>query len=99
MKNFIDTNIALGYSLSCDKWHIPAQKFIFENEEIIWSNNVQKEFNIKFKLIFNTIYKFLSKISTILTLNEKCFVNYDSFEKFILRNTNEFNFDYTKKRK
>lgn len=28
MKNFIDTNMALGYTFSCDKWHDLAKDFL-----------------------------------------------------------------------
>ena len=40
---------------------------------------------------------FLAKISSILSMNKKSFVNYYSFEKFILNNTKECLLDKTKK--
>lgn len=97
MKNFIDTNIALGYSLPCDKWHSNSIEFIFNNNNFYWSNNVKKEFNEKFKNITRGVFEFLGKISVLLAMNKKSFVNYYSFENFILNKTKNCNIDKTKK--
>lgn len=97
MINFIDTNIALGYSLKCDKWHDVSQEFISKNQDIYWSDCVKKEFNIKFRKIITMIIIFLQRINIILKNNITEFINYSDFEKFILNNTKHCKLDLTKK--
>ena len=81
MSFFIDTNIALGYSIIHDKIHETANKLIDEfNEDIYWSNLVQDEYTKKFDDILDEIEMFLKTAEKILENNEKDFINYYSFE-------------------
>lgn len=80
MKNFIDTNMALGYTFSCDKWHDLAKDFFKNKDEVYWSNNVEKEFNSKYEEIFKEISNFMIKILSLLKTFKKSFINYYSFE-------------------
>ncbi|MBR3112528.1 MAG: hypothetical protein IKH29_02300 [Methanobrevibacter sp.] len=99
MKNFIDTNIALGYSLNCDKMHETCLEFISNNEDIFWSNNVKQEFQKKYEQIFQLIHNFMLMTSSIVNTIQKSFINYYSFEKFILDNTKDSALDIYKKTK
>ena len=54
MNYFIDTNVALGYTIIHDKWHPQSEKFITEtSEDIFWSNLVKKEYSSKLNNIEN----------------------------------------------
>ena len=100
MSFFIDTNIALGYSIIHDKIHETANKLIDEfNEDIYWSNLVQDEYTKKFDYILDEIEMFLKTAEKILENNEKDFINYYSFEKYVLNRTKSCNLDIIKKQK
>lgn len=100
MINFIDTNIAIGYSISCDKFHVPSQKFIRNNKfPHYWSENVLNEFNRKFNDIFNEIETYLDEILELLTINPGNFINQYEFEEYILTQTKEADLDNFKKMK
>ena len=100
MHYFIDTNVALGYTIIHDKWHPQSDKFITEtSEDIFWSNLVKKEYSSKLNNIENSIDFFLKRTKLILKNNEKDFVNYYDFEKFILKRTKICDLDKFKKQK
>ena len=100
MNYFIDTNVALGYTIIHDKWHPQSEKFITEtSEDIFWSNLVKKEYSSKLNNIENSIDFFLKRTKLILKNNEKDFVNYYDFEKFILKRTKICDLDKFKKQK
>ncbi|WP_292888930.1 hypothetical protein [Methanobrevibacter sp. UBA212] len=99
MHYFIDTNVALGYTIIHDKWHPQSDKFITEtSEDIFWSNLV-KEYSSKLNNIENSIDFFLQRTKLILKNNQKDFVNYYDFEKLILKETKICNLDKFKKQK
>lgn len=100
MKYFIDTNIAIGYSLKCDKWHEYANKFIQDNESqntIIWSDTVEEEFENKFEEIFEFLKIFMNNMIELIENQEELFINYYSFEKYILKGSKNCKLDLTKK--
>lgn len=99
MHYFIDTNVALDYTIIHDKWHPQSDKFITEtSEDIFWSNLV-KEYSSKLNNIENSIDFFLQRTKLILKNNQKDFVNYYDFEKLILKETKICNLDKFKKQK
>lgn len=98
MSFFIDTNMAIGYSVVHDKWHDNAVKFICETEEdIFWSNLVQKEYSEKLGEIISIVEIFLKRTNLILKNNETSFTNYKDFENFILKKTKDIPLDKNKK--
>jgi hypothetical protein len=98
MDYFIDTNIALGYSFKCDKWHNCAFNIVSNNlDKINWSNTVEMEFNKKFKEIYEFIRMFLDNMNDLIQLESQMPVNYYSFEKYILNNTQSCKLDIFKK--
>lgn len=100
MHYFIDTNVALGYTIIHDKWHPQSDKFITEtSEDIFWSNLVKKEYSSKLNNIENSIDFFLQRTKLILKNNQKDFVNYYDFEKLILKETKICDLDKFKKQK
>ena len=100
MHYFIDTNVALGYTVIHDKWHPPSEKFITEtSEDIFWSNLVKKEYSSKLNNIENSIDFFLKRTKLILKNNQKDFINYYDFERFILKGTKICDLDKFKKQK
>lgn len=100
MHYFIDTNVALGYTIIHDKWHPQSDKFITEtSEDIFWSNLVKKEYSSKLNNIENSIDFFLQRTKLILKNNQKDFVNYYDFEKLILKETKICDLDKSKKQK
>ena len=100
MHYFIDTNVALGYTIIHDKWHPQSDKFITEtSEDIFWSNLVKKEYSSKLNNIENSIDFFLQRTKLILKNNQKDFMNYYDFEKLILKETKICDLDKFKKQK
>ena len=100
MHYFIDTNVALGYTIIHDKWHPQSDKFITEtSEDIFWSNVVKKEYSSKLNNIENSIDFFLKRTKLILKNNQKDFINYYDFERFILKGTKICDLDKFKKQK
>ncbi|MBE6496898.1 MAG: hypothetical protein E7Z81_01235 [Methanobrevibacter sp.] len=100
MPFFIDTNIALGYSIIHDRIHESSKRLIHESkEDIFWSNLVQEEYTEKFDEILDEIEIFLKSAEKILETNEKDFINYYSFEKYVLNRTKNCNLDTIKKQK
>ena len=100
MPFFIDTNIALGYSIIHDRIHNLSNKLMHESkEDIFWSNLVQKEYTEKFDDILDEIEMFLKSAEKILENNEKDFINYYSFEKYVLNRTKGCDLDTIKKQK
>lgn len=98
MPFFIDTNIALGYSIIHDKIHESSTRLIHESkEDIFWSNLVQEEYTKKFDDILDEIEIFLKFAEKILETNEKDFINYYSFEKYVLNRTKNYKLDIIKK--
>lgn len=97
---FTDTNIPIGYTIIHDKWHEKSKKFYFQNEEdIFWSNLVQKEYNETLKDIVQSMDVFLKKSEYLLKNNSKDFINYEEFERYLIRQTQNCCLDNTKKRK
>lgn len=100
MSFFIDTNLALGYTVIHDKWHEKADTFVNDaNERIFWSNLVQNEYYIKLNDILDEIDIFLKTAENILKNNDKDFINYYSFENYILKRTKRCEIDKFKKQK
>ena len=100
MHYFIDTNVALGYTVIHDKMHPESEKFIREtSEDIFWSNLVKEEYSFKLNDIEDSIDFFLKRTKLILKNNEQDFVNYYEFEKFILKRTKNCDLDKFKKQK
>lgn len=95
---FTDTNIPLGYTIVHDKMHESSKSFIENHKEaLFWSNLVKKEYCKKFEHIIDNISIFLETTEDALTCNEKDFVNYYEFEKFVLRRTEKCNLDLYKR--
>lgn len=100
MHYFIDTNVALGYTVIHDKMHPQSEKFIKEtSEDIFWSDLVKKEYSDKLNNIEDSIDFFLKRTNLILKNNQQDFVNYYGFEKFILKRTKNCDLDKFKKTK
>lgn len=99
MPFFIDTNMAVGYTVIHDKWHEASNKFISSNSNIFWSNLVQDEYTAKLDDILDDINIFLKITLNILKSNAKDFSSYYIFEKDILKKTKICNLDDIKKRK
>lgn len=99
MSFFIDTNLAVGYSVIHDKWHEKSDKFVENNENIYWSNLVQNEYGNKLSDIENTTDFFLKRVKLILKNTSKEFINQDDFEKYILKKTKMCTLDRFKKQK
>ena len=98
MSFFIDTNMAIGYSVVNDKWHNNAVKFFSETEEdIFWSNLVKKEYTEKLGEIIYLIETFLKRVALILKNNKNGFTNYNEFENLIISKTKDISLDKTKK--
>lgn len=98
MPTFIDTNIAIGYSVIHDKWHIPSKEFIETNSEnIFWSELVENEYTYKLNEVINLTEMFLETTNHILLINQNDFISYDSFEKFVLKKTRNCKLDTYKK--
>lgn len=98
MSFFIDTNVAIGYSVVHDKWHNKTTEFIHENDEdIFWSNLVQKEYTEKLGEIIRLVERFLKRANLLLKNNKSSFTNYDNFENFIIIKTRDIPLDTTKK--
>lgn len=99
MKFFCDTNIPIGYTIIHDKWHPKSSEFIENNKyPIFWSNFVKQEYYNKIDDIIDLITEFLEYIIPLLENNDKDFINYDDFERFILQKTKFTNLDEYKKR-
>lgn len=97
---FVDTNIPLGYTVIHDKWHDTSKKFIENNKgSVFWSNLVRDEYSRKLENIIDEIEYFLEASEDILLTNQKDFVNFDEFRKFILKRTRECEIDPHKKQK
>ena len=99
MSFFIDTNLAVGYSVIHDKWHEKSKKIVENNENIYWSNLVQQEYNYKLEDIENTSEFFLKRVKLILKNTSNEFLNYYDFEKYILKKTRMCHLDKYKKQK
>lgn len=96
MDQFIDTNMCIGYAFKCDKWHEPANKFITNNNNTYYSDQVLEEFENKFEEIYTDIKIFMDSIPNIIS-QKKFYLNYQEFEYTILRNTKNCTLDKTKK--
>jgi hypothetical protein len=94
---FVDTNFAVGYTVIHDKWHEKAKNFVEKNDEIYWSNLVQKEYEYKLGDIENTTEFFLKRVKLILKNTSKDFINYEDFETYILKKTKACTLDRHKK--
>ena len=100
MNYFIDTNVAIGYTVVHDKWHEPSRDFITNCEDsIFWSNLVVKEYGEKLDEILDVIDEFLKICSSILRKNEMDFYSLFEFEMFILKKTSFCDLDDIKKQK
>ena len=100
MNYFTDTNIPLGYAVIHDKWHKKSTEFILDDENtIFWSTLVRKEYSNKLSDIIFDVESFLKRTNLILKNNERSFVNFYEFEKFILSRTKHLCLDEFKKRK
>ena len=100
MDYFIDTNIAIAFTFFPDKFHNPSKDFIINTvEDIYWSNNVQLEYDKKYDAISNKIKTFLNEIVVDLEDFNGVFLNLNSFEDFVLKNTMYIDLDIVKKRK
>ena len=100
MDFFIDTNVALGFSIIPDKWHDKSRVFFEENldKDIYWSNLVKEEYLEKSIYIALLIRDFLQKIQYILENSNKRFINIYEFEDFIMKKTEDCKLDRSKKR-
>ena len=101
MQFFTDTNIPIAYTVIHDKWHENAIKFFkkHEKDNIFWSNLVKKEYDEKLGDIIDEVTNFLETSEDLLNINNKDFINYYDFEKYLLKRTGECNLDRTKKQK
>lgn len=101
MQFFTDTNIPIAYTVIHDKWHKNAIKFIknHEKDNIFWSNLVKKEYDEKLGDIIDEVTNFLETSEDLLNINNKDFINYYDFEKYLFKRTRECNLDKTKKQK
>lgn len=96
---FPDSNVPIGFTIIHDKWHISSQKFINEHKNsLLWSNLVEDEYNNKFEDIVDESDQFLKKTSDLLQSNQKDFINYSEFEKFIIIKTKSLSLDEIKKK-
>jgi predicted nucleic acid-binding protein len=100
MPYFIDTNVAIGYTIIHDKWHESSKEFI-ENtlDYIFWSELVEIEYANKINEIIDLAEIFLEMTDYILINNQKDFINYDDFERFVLKKTKPCKLDEIKKRR
>lgn len=100
MSFFIDTNIAIGFTVIHDKWHEQSKKFINNcSDSIYWSNLVKDEYTRKLTDIEEPTEFFLKRVKLILKNNQKDFINYYEFEKYILNKTKICILDDFKKQK
>ena len=100
MEYFIDTNMSIGYSFSCDKWHKLTFDFISDHKNNInWSDNVETEFNTKFREIFEEINRFINALPKLIKEDSEDFLNVYSFEKYVLGKTHNCTLDIFKKSK
>lgn len=99
MSFFTDTNLAVGYSVIHDKWHEKSKDFIDNNKNIYWSNLVKEEYEDKLEDIENASDFFLKRVKLILKNHYREFINYDDFEKYILRKTKMCSLSKHKKQK
>ena len=100
MPFFIDTNIALGYTVIHDQWHETANNFINNtHDNIFWSNLVQEEYTNKLDDLLDEMDLFLKTTEKILKNNDKDFVSYYDFERYVLKRTRKCILDNSKKQR
>ena len=100
MHYFIDTNIAISYSLIHDKHHKKSIKFINNKyNDIYWSNIVENEYTNKINKINNDTIDFLQKVEKIIKNENIMFFNNIDFENRIIQKTKNCKLDQIKKRK
>lgn len=101
MSFFVDTNMPIAYTVIHDKFHENAASFINSHEEdsIFWSTLVKNEYGDKLEDIIDDMTNFLESCEDLLNINQKDFMNYYDFEKYILKRTKDCRLDYTKKQK
>lgn len=99
MSFFVDTNLAVGYTVIHDKWHEKSKNFIEKEENIHWSNLVQSEYEKKLNDIENESEFFLKRVKLTLKNTSKEFINYDDFENYILKKTKICSLNKYKKQK
>jgi hypothetical protein len=98
MPFFTDTNLPIGYTIIHDKWHENSKKFYSrEKEKKYWSTLVHNEYENTLKDIVKQEETFLNRSNYFLKNNEKDFLNYTAFEKYVLQKTKECGLDNTKK--
>ncbi len=91
MNFFIDTNIGIGFTVIHDKWHAPANNFLnnYHQEPIFWSTLTQMECCMKLDEIIDDVDFFLKYTENILKDTQNDFINYASFEKYVISKTKE----------
>lgn len=99
MSFFIDTNVALGYTVVHDRWHDSINTFIKDNSNMYWSNLVKNEYTTKLDDILDDIDIFLKITLNILKNNQNDFPSYYIFEEHVLKKTKTCKLDDFKKRK
>lgn len=99
MTNFIDTNVAVGYTVIHDKWHNYSKDFINDNSSIFWSTFVKEEYQDTLDDIIDDMGDFLDKTTYLLEKNQSDFTNFSDFENFVLKNTRKCELDRHKKQK
>lgn len=97
MSFFIDTNMAISFTVIHDKWHVSSCKLFNEDTCLFWSNFVKDEYNLKLNDIIDEIDLFFNSTKDILKYNHKDFINYFDFENFIIMKTAECSLDRFKK--
>ncbi len=85
MNFFIDSNVAIGYSVVHDRLHDNSVEFICETEEDIFGHLVQDEYLRKLGEIIHLVERFLKRTNLLLKNNETSFTNYEEFENFIMK--------------
>ena len=99
MPYFIDTNIAIGYTVVHDTWHDSSKRVIDNEDYVFWSNLVKNEYDDKLNDIKESVDFFLKRAKLTLKNNEKDFINFYEFENFIIKKTKMCILDESKKQK
>lgn len=97
MSFFIDTNMAISFTVIHDKWHESSCELFNKDDCLFWSNLVKKEYGVKLNDIIDEIDIFFNLTKDILKHNHKDFINYFDFEKFIIIKTSGCSLDMFKK--
>ena len=98
MTYFIDTNVAIAFSVFPDKFHDSANDFILNtSDEMYWSRNNLIEYNFVFRDLIDAVDDFFDLIIENLIMDEKVFLNKESFENYVFNKTKSIGLDDYKK--